>query len=218
MSLLLKPSGANTLVQELGIWCLRAFSAKSLETSVWWPRSWLQLKSLGFPMHQYSGSVVHLLTWLILPVVICLSQRLSHACLSMADLAQLLRDVLGNGAPRGRGQSADALRYVRRCKEVHVPRRVAEATALRVTEQAARHNSHDAVRPPDLIDLGGGSALHPRTSAFLCFSWAGYPRGWHPWSVCVCVCLCVCVCVCVCVRAPMHTHGHPWASIGNQEY
>ena len=91
----------------------------------------------------------------------------SHACLSMPDLAQLLRDVLGNGAPRGRGQSADALRYVRRCKEVHVARRVAEATALRVTEQAARQNSHDAVRPPDLIDLGGGSALHPRTS-FCC--------------------------------------------------
>ena len=25
-------------------------------------------------------------TWLILPVVICLSQRLSHACLSISDL------------------------------------------------------------------------------------------------------------------------------------
>ena len=25
-------------------------------------------------------------TWLILPVVICLSQRLSHACLSLSDL------------------------------------------------------------------------------------------------------------------------------------
>ena len=28
----------------------------------------------------------HMVTWLILPVVICLSQRLSHACLSISDL------------------------------------------------------------------------------------------------------------------------------------
>ena len=27
-------------------------------------------------------------TWLILPVVICLSQRLSHACLSMNEIIQ----------------------------------------------------------------------------------------------------------------------------------
>ena len=27
-----------------------------------------------------------IVTWLILPVVICLSQRLSHACLSISDL------------------------------------------------------------------------------------------------------------------------------------
>jgi len=31
---LLVPPGANTLAQELGIWCLVAFSAESLETSV----------------------------------------------------------------------------------------------------------------------------------------------------------------------------------------
>jgi hypothetical protein len=30
-------------------------------------------------------------TWLILPVVICLSQRLSHACLSISDYTVKLR-------------------------------------------------------------------------------------------------------------------------------
>ena len=32
-----------------------------------------------------------LVTWLILPVVICLSQRLSHACLSLSDYTVRLR-------------------------------------------------------------------------------------------------------------------------------
>jgi hypothetical protein len=32
----------------------------------------------------FSGSKI--VTWLILPVVICLSQRLSHACLSISNL------------------------------------------------------------------------------------------------------------------------------------
>ena len=31
---------------------------------------------------------VKIVTWLILPVVICLSQRLSHACLSINDFIQ----------------------------------------------------------------------------------------------------------------------------------
>ena len=33
-----------------------------------------------------SVSAVKIVTWLILPVVICLSQRLSHACLSISNL------------------------------------------------------------------------------------------------------------------------------------
>ena len=32
------------------------------------------------------GALVMIVTWLILPVVICLSQRLSHACLSISNL------------------------------------------------------------------------------------------------------------------------------------
>ena len=32
------------------------------------------------------GTSCHEVTWLILPVVICLSQRLSHACLSISNL------------------------------------------------------------------------------------------------------------------------------------
>jgi hypothetical protein len=32
------------------------------------------------------GLGVKIVTWLILPVVICLSQRLSHACLSISNL------------------------------------------------------------------------------------------------------------------------------------
>ena len=35
-----------------------------------------------------SESVFYGVTWLILPVVICLSQRLSHACLSISYLIQ----------------------------------------------------------------------------------------------------------------------------------
>jgi hypothetical protein len=32
------------------------------------------------------GRSVKIVTWLILPVVICLSQRLSHACLSISNI------------------------------------------------------------------------------------------------------------------------------------
>jgi hypothetical protein len=32
------------------------------------------------------ATAVKIVTWLILPVVICLSQRLSHACLSISNL------------------------------------------------------------------------------------------------------------------------------------
>ncbi|KAH6658804.1 hypothetical protein F5X68DRAFT_145856, partial [Plectosphaerella plurivora] len=34
---------------------------------------------------------VTIVTWLILPVVICLSQRLSHACLSISNYKAKLR-------------------------------------------------------------------------------------------------------------------------------
>ena len=36
-------------------------------------------------------SDIHVVTWLILPVVICLSQRLSHACLSINNYTVKLR-------------------------------------------------------------------------------------------------------------------------------
>src|SRR3546814_3717034 len=52
-----------------------------------------------------SGSIIYILciftvgTWLILPVVICLSQRLSHACLSISlfirrDCGWLIKSVI----------------------------------------------------------------------------------------------------------------------------
>jgi hypothetical protein len=45
------------------------------------PRArWLQ------PLSPPRGAGVKVVTWLILPVVICLSQRLSHACLSISKL------------------------------------------------------------------------------------------------------------------------------------
>ena len=37
------------------------------------------------------GMVFKIVTWLILPVVICLSQRLSHACLSISNYTVKLR-------------------------------------------------------------------------------------------------------------------------------
>ncbi len=38
------------------------------------------------PAKGSTGLLVKIVTWLILPVVICLSQRLSHACLSISNL------------------------------------------------------------------------------------------------------------------------------------
>ena len=37
------------------------------------------------------GAALTIVTWLILPVVICLSQRLSHACLSISTYTVKLR-------------------------------------------------------------------------------------------------------------------------------
>jgi hypothetical protein len=38
-----------------------------------------------------AGAAPKIVTWLILPVVICLSQRLSHACLSISNYTVKLR-------------------------------------------------------------------------------------------------------------------------------
>ena len=53
------------------------------------PRVVLRVVQLGVALRRRR---VHLrATWLILPVVICLSQRLSHACLSISDYTVKLR-------------------------------------------------------------------------------------------------------------------------------
>lgn len=44
----------------------------------------------GWIFHR-SGGGLTIVTWLILPVVICLSQRLSHACLSISNYTAKLR-------------------------------------------------------------------------------------------------------------------------------
>ena len=53
-----------------------------------WPRgsllSWSHFG--GTQLYLPSLPVFKIVTWLILPVVICLSQRLSHACLSISNL------------------------------------------------------------------------------------------------------------------------------------
>ena len=59
-----------------------------------------QLTLLIFPTHRMRVAVLRdgisclgvlVETWLILPVVICLSQRLSHACLSISQFKAKLR-------------------------------------------------------------------------------------------------------------------------------
>ena len=46
---------------------------------------------VGFHRPALSGAQCGIVTWLILPVVICLSQRLSHACLSISTCTVKLR-------------------------------------------------------------------------------------------------------------------------------
>ncbi len=65
--------------------------AKSLETSAWMATDLAALDQLWFPTRQRTCSAAHSQTWLILPVVICLSQRLSHACLSISFYTVKLR-------------------------------------------------------------------------------------------------------------------------------
>ncbi len=52
-----------------------------------------KLRLSGASSRAASGTRVDLglVTWLILPVVICLSQRLSHACLSISNYTVKLR-------------------------------------------------------------------------------------------------------------------------------
>jgi hypothetical protein len=57
----------------------------------------VNLKSLQRPSRSLVGregasrNALTIVTWLILPVVICLSQRLSHACLSISNYTAKLR-------------------------------------------------------------------------------------------------------------------------------
>ena len=48
-----------------------------------WPRFLRGPEELALVVETRSASLESVVTWLILPVVICLSQRLSHACLSI---------------------------------------------------------------------------------------------------------------------------------------
>jgi hypothetical protein len=70
------------------------FGRAIVTTCMIWPsllKKWQRLKTpiiiLCFPAKpQGSAGSNTIVTWLILPVVICLSQRLSHACLSISTL------------------------------------------------------------------------------------------------------------------------------------
>jgi hypothetical protein len=59
------------------------------------PRTTLPLGACGPPAPRRhggaGGEALTIVTWLILPVVICLSQRLSHACLSISNYTVKLR-------------------------------------------------------------------------------------------------------------------------------
>ena len=46
----------------------------------------VDLLKYGFAVYLLVIALLQVVTWLILPVVICLSQRLSHACLSISNL------------------------------------------------------------------------------------------------------------------------------------
>ena len=48
----------------------------------------LILQTLSMSLHTLTLLSKTIVTWLILPVVICLFQRLSHACLSISELIQ----------------------------------------------------------------------------------------------------------------------------------
>src|ERR1700754_595816 len=63
------------------------------------PLRWARLRALTSNFVNLSGAVTGaggqprrtIVTWFILPVVICLSQRLSHACLSISNYTAKLR-------------------------------------------------------------------------------------------------------------------------------
>ncbi len=82
------PAGIAALRTSLGRVCLRTgdpngrpFHLTVLAFGPRYPRASLHGRTPG----------EQIVTWLILPVVICLSQRLSHACLSISNYTVKLR-------------------------------------------------------------------------------------------------------------------------------
>ena len=73
----------SVLRRDLTIWLLSTITRQQLRLSVceWWCLTDLARPQGGT---RWKGVITdNKVTWLILPVVICLSQRLSHACLSI---------------------------------------------------------------------------------------------------------------------------------------
>ena len=69
----------------IGCWLNRSSIYLSIDLLIDWSTDWLADQCL---LVSHGGTVS---TWLILPVVICLSQRLSHACLSISFYTAKLR-------------------------------------------------------------------------------------------------------------------------------
>ncbi len=84
-----KPCKVNNRITLLCDFGLRLLEAECVGEK----RIWFELNALYYCWQTVlSGSVQsNVVTWLILPVVICLSQRLSHACLSINDYTVKLR-------------------------------------------------------------------------------------------------------------------------------
>ena len=67
----------------------RAFTVRNGERLGWVRNSWLFcicVETLNMRYVLPRKNILNIVTWLILPVVICLSQRLSHACLSINSI------------------------------------------------------------------------------------------------------------------------------------
>lgn len=90
---------AGSYARALGFGALCGYTGSS--TSVFPPSVRRSLRATAAPASDRTGSVGRAYaapasekrnaTWLILPVVICLSQRLSHACLSISNYTVKLR-------------------------------------------------------------------------------------------------------------------------------
>ena len=81
----LEPSGSVSACRGPG--CLRA----PLPSELLCPRLAPGVPADGCALTGCGRTPVKIVTWLILPVVICLSQRLSHACLSISTYTVKLR-------------------------------------------------------------------------------------------------------------------------------